>query len=285
MDDLPSDDLKTTSTGANLSEGSYLDAHFEAMRPEYEASIRSIGIKPGWRVLDAGCGSGSFLHSLADLVGSNGDISALDLAPENIEAVETLVNSGQLVCSVEAKIGGVTSLPYEDNSFDAVWCANVTQYLTDPELETMLIEFRRVVRPGGIVAVKDFDLTVHQFIPIDPTAVWTLYTTLRPINSQIRGTFRVLDLPIWFKQAHLIDIQYKTTICERRAPFRPVEQAYLSDVIRFTARIAENIGQPHEVLATWRDLANSDSPDHIIWHPDFRYREGFLVTIGHVPSA
>ena len=71
----------TTSTGHDLSEGSYLDAHFEAMRPEYEIMIRSVGIQPGWRMLDAGCGSGSILPLLAELVGEGGHISALDLAP------------------------------------------------------------------------------------------------------------------------------------------------------------------------------------------------------------
>ena len=278
-------DYKTTSTGTDLSESSYLDAHFEAMGPEYETMIHSVGIQSGWRVLDAGCGSGSFLPLLAELVGSSGHISALDLAPENIEVVENLVNSGRIDCSVAVKVGEVTSLPFEDDSFDAVWCAAVTQYLTDAELQKMLAEFRRVVRPGGIVATKDFDLTVQQFIPIDPVAVWTLYKTLQPINTQIRGTFRVLELPIWFKQASLIDIQYRTIICERRAPFSPAEQEYLADILRFHASMAEGIGLPKQVLLTWRNLADPDSPDHIIKNSDFHFREGHLVTVGRVPNA
>ncbi len=56
---------KETSTGHGLSEGSYLDSHFETMRPEYEAMIRSVGLTSGWSVLDAGCGGGSFLPLLA----------------------------------------------------------------------------------------------------------------------------------------------------------------------------------------------------------------------------
>ena len=98
---------RTTSTGDDLSESSYLDIHFDAMRPEYEAMIRSVGIKPGWHVLDAGCGGGSFLTLLAELVGSSGHISALDQAPEHIEAVETLVDSGRFVCPVAAKLGKI----------------------------------------------------------------------------------------------------------------------------------------------------------------------------------
>ena len=94
-----------------------------------------------------------------------------------------------------------------------------------------------------------------------------------------------LDLPIWFKQAGLVDIEYRTTICERQAPFGPVEQAYLADIFRFHANMAENIGLPKQVLLTWRNLADPELPDHIIKHSDFHFREGHLVTIGRVPNV
>ena len=38
----------------------------------------------------------------------------------------------------------------------------------------MLVEFHWVVRPDGVVAVKDFDLTLQQFLPGDPVTLWTL---------------------------------------------------------------------------------------------------------------
>ena len=280
----PSRYSKTTSTGHDMSESSYLDTHFEAMRPEYEDMIRSVGIQPGWQVLDAGSGSGAFLGLLADLVGPEGHISAIDLAPENIEVVETLVNSGRFDCSVEARTGEVTALPYQDNRFDAVWCANVTQYLTDTELLNMLVEFQRVVRPNGIVAIKEADLTVDQFIPGDPIAIWDFLKALRPINSQVRGAMRTLDLPIWFKQAGLIDIRYRTTICERQPPLRPAEEAFIGDVFRFYASIAENIDLPESVRLTWRKLGNINSSDHPLNHRDFYYREGASVVVARVPD-
>ena len=121
----------TTSTGHQLAESAYLDSHFEAMKPEYEAMIRWVGIKPGWRVLDAGCGGGSYLSLLAELVGAkNGHIVAYDLAPENIEEIESRVKETGYSCSVETQVGSVTTLPFEDNGFDSVWCANTSQYLT-----------------------------------------------------------------------------------------------------------------------------------------------------------
>jgi ubiquinone/menaquinone biosynthesis C-methylase UbiE len=159
----------TTSTGHALAEASYLDSHFLTCQPEYEAMLRSVGIQPGWHVLDAGCGGGSFLPLMAELVGANGKISVLDFAPENVAAVEAQVKSDKFPCMVEARVGSVTALPYEDNIFDAVWNANVSQYFTDQELPTILAEFRRVVRVGGLVAVKEAEATNWQTQPTTST--------------------------------------------------------------------------------------------------------------------
>ena len=50
--------LNVAATGLVGTEATFLDAHFEACRPEYEAMIRSVGIESGWHVLDAACGAG-----------------------------------------------------------------------------------------------------------------------------------------------------------------------------------------------------------------------------------
>ncbi|CAA9556738.1 MAG: hypothetical protein AVDCRST_MAG18-736 [uncultured Thermomicrobiales bacterium] len=80
-----------SSTGQALTGSDWLDVHFEMARPEYEAQLRAVGIRPGWRVLDAASGAGSFLSWLAELVGPSGRLAALDLAPDNLALVERRV--------------------------------------------------------------------------------------------------------------------------------------------------------------------------------------------------
>jgi arsenite methyltransferase len=70
----------SSSSGQMATGAAWLDAHFEAFRPEYEQCVRLAAFQPGWRVLDAGCGSGSFLPSLAESVGPTGSLGAVDLA-------------------------------------------------------------------------------------------------------------------------------------------------------------------------------------------------------------
>jgi 2-polyprenyl-3-methyl-5-hydroxy-6-metoxy-1,4-benzoquinol methylase len=109
---MTSTENHSSSTGHAMAASNWLDAHFRFAQPEYEAQARMVGIRPGWRVLDAGCGGGSFLPLLAELVGPGGMLTALDLAPENVSTVEALAANGALACPVEAHIGGVTALPF-----------------------------------------------------------------------------------------------------------------------------------------------------------------------------
>jgi hypothetical protein len=69
LDRVAEPELQASSAGQAMTATSYLDAHFEVCRPEYEATLRAVGIQPGWRVLDAGCCGGSFLPPLAEGVG------------------------------------------------------------------------------------------------------------------------------------------------------------------------------------------------------------------------
>ena len=72
MTDQPQIGVAVSSTGQVGTGAGYLSAHYEACRPEYEAMLRSVGMQPGWHVLDAGCGGGDFLPLLVELVGPGG---------------------------------------------------------------------------------------------------------------------------------------------------------------------------------------------------------------------
>jgi arsenite methyltransferase len=132
--------MTSTSTGRTLSAASWLDTHYLAGQPEYESMLRSAGFRKGWRVLDAGCGGGSFLPLLSVLLGPTGRLDTIDLAPENVAQVEALIASGRLGCPADVRVGDITALPYDDSGFDAIWSTNVTQYLPDAIPETMLGE-------------------------------------------------------------------------------------------------------------------------------------------------
>ena len=277
-----------TSTGQAFSGADWLDLHFEACRPEYEEMLRFVGVPRGARALDAGSGSGGYLPLLSELVGDGGSVHALDLAPENVALVEERRAAGELPRLAEARVGTLTELPYPDDSFDVLWCANTTQYLGDAQFEGALAEFRRVVRPGGMVAVKDVDVALARLYPADPFLFPHLCeASLRanPDDGQSRGSLRGRELRRWLERAGLLEARQRTFMIERWAPLRPAERRFFGDWLSELAGMAEERGVPEEDLAAWRALRDPDSSDHPLDRPDSYACEGQVVAVGRVPGG
>lgn len=273
-----------------LDEPAWLDVHFEACRPEYEAQLRSAGFQPGWRVLDAGCGGGSFLPTLCDVVGPEGCVDALDLSSANVQAVRARLEVWAPPCPVEPREGSVRALPYPDGMFDGVWCASTTQHFTDAEMPSVLAELRRVVRPGGLVAIKDVDMALWRLAPADPLLIATLARAgLRAPGTsaerETQGALRGRTLRTWLAGAGLEDVWQRTILIERWAPFRPVERQLWSDWVRHLSALAEVRGLAEDERAAWRAVADPEAPDHPLNRPDGYVCEGHAVAVGTVPSA
>jgi ubiquinone/menaquinone biosynthesis C-methylase UbiE len=156
------------SAGTAISSAAGLDGHYVIAKAQYEACIADVGIQPGWRVLDAGCGNGVFLPHIAALVGATGHVAAIDHAPEAINLVREWVTRAAPAASVDARVGSIAQLPFDDTYFDCVWCANTLQYLDNDALARVLDEFKRVLKPGGLIAIKDIDSRMLNFSMIHP---------------------------------------------------------------------------------------------------------------------
>ncbi len=274
----------TSSAGHAMAAGTYLDAHFEMCRPEYEAMLRSVGLQPTWSVLDAGCGRGNYLPVIAEAVGPTGMIAALDLAPENIATVEQSVVEWGLLPPVTTQIGSVLALPFPDGSFDAVWCANTTQYLTDDELATTLGEFRRVVRPGRLVAVKEGASQHLMYAPADPLIYARLLDAIRDRYVSIAGVLRSPQARRWLEAAGLEAVWQRTTLIERWAPFDRFAReriiASLASLSDIAAR--DDVGIPERDKVFWSRQRDPASPEHLVNQPDLYWCEGHVLAVGRV---
>lgn len=274
--------VSATSTGHALSQAMYLDARFLAAQPEYEDMLRSVGIAKSWHVLDAGSGSGPYLPLLCELVGASGRVAALDLAPENIRACQVRLDDLHPACRVETKVGTLLQVPFGDAMFDAVWCANTSQYLSDEELSAVVSEFKRVTRRGGRIAIKEGDITCVQIASIDPAIMWRYIDAARRQDRQHAGLIRAIDLPDWLRRAGLVNVRAKTTVIARFGPFRPVERVALGDMIKFTAKAALNSMVPDSDKREWQSLLQRLEDEHLMDQADFFFREGAIVAVGDV---
>lgn len=114
--------------------------------------IEILKLNPGERVLDVGSGPGFLASEIGEVVGASGQVCGIDIS-------ETLIKIAEARCAhqpwVEFRLGDATRLPYPDHYFDLGLSTQVLEYVTD--VNAVLIEIYRVLRPGGRVVLLDTD--------------------------------------------------------------------------------------------------------------------------------
>ena len=135
-------------TSAGLSSFNLLDE---------QKLFTALTLKTGMTLLDFGCGVGNYAMAASPYVGSNGQISAVDLWEEGIETLEVRAAIARLE-NIQAKVCGAgQKLPIRDQAVDLCLMATVAHILVRERLiRDAMREIKRVLKPGGMVAVVEF---------------------------------------------------------------------------------------------------------------------------------
>jgi SAM-dependent methyltransferase len=132
-------------------------------------------LRPGMRLLDAGCGGGSITVGLAAAV-APGPLVGVDLEVHRLAGAWRLA-AERGVANARFAAGDIYALPFPDGAFDAAFAHHVLQHLADPP--RALRELRRVLRPGGVLGVRDPDEGATLIAPPTPGIERLLALTLR----------------------------------------------------------------------------------------------------------
>lgn len=131
----------------------------DLVRPRMDV-LREVGIKPGFYVLDYGCGPGSYLVPLAELVGPSGQIYALDIHPLAIEKVQKTA-ARRAIANVKTIVSDCkTGLP--DSHVDVVLLFDTFHKLRRPG--DVLRELHRVLKPNGTLSFSDHHMNEKEII-------------------------------------------------------------------------------------------------------------------------
>lgn len=120
-----------------------------------------LGLLPGDRVLDMGCGAGR--HAF-EMYRRGGDVIAFDQDGDELAGVLEIFGAmrdqGEVPLGAEADIkqGDALAMPFADDEFDRIVASEVLEHI--PDDETAIAELVRVLRPGGTIAV-----TVPRWLP------------------------------------------------------------------------------------------------------------------------
>jgi ubiquinone/menaquinone biosynthesis C-methylase UbiE len=117
--------------------------------------LSEVGIEPGFQVLDYGCGPGSYIAPLAELVGSSGKIYALDVHPLAIRDAKKIAARNGIENIETIQSDCHTNL--SDETLDVVLLYDTFHDLSRPD--DVLEELHRVLKAGGTLSISDHHMT------------------------------------------------------------------------------------------------------------------------------
>jgi SAM-dependent methyltransferase len=153
-------------------------------------------LHPGQDLLDVGCGPGTITLDLAQRV-APGTVVGIDADPGVLDLARRALTEG--APNVRFTLGDAYALDFADATFDVVHAHQVLQHLSRPV--EALAEMRRVLRPDGILAVRDGDYGGFVWWPADPllTRWLDLYHRVTARNDAEADAGR--HLPAWVRAA------------------------------------------------------------------------------------
>jgi ubiquinone/menaquinone biosynthesis C-methylase UbiE len=204
-------------------------------------------LDPDAFVLDVGCGPGTITVGLARY---SGQVIGLD-AESSVLAVASSHARDEGVENVGFEVGSAYDLRWPDDTFDVVWAHQLLQHLADPR--SALREFRRVLKPGGSVAVRDSDFGTMVHAPIEPAIErWLeLYHRVTAANGGEADAGR--HLLSWVIDAGFMDAETSSATWTYADPDRRTEWGEL-----WAVRITEGSFADHAIANGLADRAEID---------------------------
>jgi ubiquinone/menaquinone biosynthesis C-methylase UbiE len=166
--------------------------------PYTEQALRLAGLRPGMRVLDVGCGPGDVSFVAARLVGPQGSVIGIDAA----DIVE--------LARARAAEHGFTSVRFEqttvgdlklDEPVDAVIGRLILMHLPDPV--ATLRQLAGLIRPGGVIAFSEFDMTGARSVPDLPLWLAARDAIIETFTAMGLDPTFAATLPTLFQRAGL----------------------------------------------------------------------------------
>jgi len=152
--------------GTHDAEVERLGLQHRAWRPKVCEAWRSAGIGTGQTVLDAGCGPGYASLDLAELVGEEGRVVAIDKSERFLDALDRKRRERGLhnITTCRADLDGGE---FPDVIADCAWCRWIFAFVKNPR--DILARVAAALKPGGVIVIHEyFDYATWRTVPPCP---------------------------------------------------------------------------------------------------------------------
>lgn len=230
--------------------------------------IAQLPLSRGQDVLEVATGDGQFAVWLSEKVGPQGNVIAVDISDAWLREAQQQVDAAEQAVQLER--ADATRLPYPDQSFDFVWCAQSLYSL--PRIHDCLAEMRRVLKPGGHVAIMENDSLHHVLLP------WPVDLEIQVLAAELKALQRSAKQPAKFyagrwlsrllRKTGLKRPQERSFAYTRQQPLTSDAQQYFTCYLQSLRRRVEPLLSPRALRRFDRLLDLNDR--RCFWkQPDF----------------
>jgi len=150
-----------------------------------EMALARLCIQEGETVLEIGFGPGHCLKRIAESIGQRGKAYGIDISSGMLEVTKRRLEKAGIIGRVELCRGDAARLPYESNTFDAVFMSFTLELFDAPEIPNVLEEVKRVLKPKGRLGIASMTKENEQSAIVRlyewAHKRWPIYVDCRPI--------------------------------------------------------------------------------------------------------
>jgi SAM-dependent methyltransferase len=250
--------------------------------PELRRALERLGLRPGMRVLDAGCGVGLTTGWLGEGVAPGGIAVGLELSLPHLRAARRLVD-GDAVSFVQ---GDIARLPFARAGFDAVWSSNTIHHVGEPVQGVRALA--ATLRPGGVLALGQSGFLPEMVFAWDERLEREVLLACRryyrdKYGLDERGTTNLRNLVGLLQSAGVRNVTARTHVIERTAPLSEIERRYIQETV-FEGYWGRKV-QPYLDPEDWRELqalCDPASQAYCLRRPDLHHIQTYTVVSGRV---
>lgn len=258
--------------------------HHQSKEQERRQMIDSFNLKPGDIVLDLGCGPGLWTIMLAEKVKPNGKVIGIDNTPELLNFAIKNLEKDPLRRIIEFRKSDFYDIPFRDDIFDFIFFGNCFAYVTDHF--KVIEEMKRITKPGGRVAAKDFDGGLFIVHPIDPDLTLRIMAAAaeslkeKPIEPKF-DNFTGRKMHGFFLKAGFKDVSTTSYAIQKLSPLTPEVKNYITGNAEWLIKTASAY-LLEEDIQQWRSYFDPNSKNYILDLEEFYFCMLEIMTIGIV---
>jgi SAM-dependent methyltransferase len=249
--------------------------------PELRRLMETLELRPGMRVLDAGCGTGEALPWLFEKIRPSGHVIGIDLSAAHVKVARRHAGA-----NVEVLQGDLSAPPIAPASVDLIWCVNALHHLRDPLAAAQRLA--GLLRPGGRLALGQSSLLPEMYFAWDSRlervtneAVRRYYRERYSLDERDLAPVRAIVGVL--RAAGLRGVTARSVLIERVSPVDAATERYLADTI-FRDTWGERL-RPYLTAEDFAELSRLSDPQHAefaLRRPDFHYLQSFTLVMGEL---